>query len=136
MTNLDSSNLVITVDDSKTMRDMVSFTVKELGFDVIAAGDGKEALMILQTQKVALIISDLNMPHMDGLSLLQQIRHGSSVNKKTPVLMVTTEGDKEKVLKAKELGATGWIIKPFSPEKLKAVVQKVCGSSPATAAAQ
>lgn len=126
MTGTPGSNVVMAIDDSKTMRDMVSFTVKRMGYTVMTACDGQEAFDVLKTDKIALIITDWNMPVMDGITLLAKVK-AETVNKSTPVLMVTTESDKEKVIRAKELGATGWIVKPFSPEKLEKVIKKVLG---------
>jgi two-component system, chemotaxis family, chemotaxis protein CheY len=117
---------VLAVDDSKTMRDMVSFTLKSVGFDVIEAEDGKDALNKLGSANVDVVITDLNMPHMDGFELIRNLR-AQSTTKFTPILMLTTEGDDAKKAEGKNAGATGWIVKPFNPEKLVQVVNKVCG---------
>ncbi|NBO17617.1 MAG: response regulator [Proteobacteria bacterium] len=116
----------LAVDDSKTMRDMVSFTLKSVGFDVIEAEDGKDALAKLGGGKVDVVITDLNMPHMNGFELIRSLR-GMAEYKFTPILMLTTEGDDAKKQEGKNAGATGWIVKPFNPEKLVQVVNKVCG---------
>src|SRR5579872_6334063 len=118
---------ILTVDDSKTMRDMVSFTLKNAGFNVIEAGDGADALRILNDQgtRFDLIITDLNMPVMDGFELIESVRANASY-KYTPILMLTTESDTQKKERGKALGATGWIVKPFNPDKLVQVVGKVC----------
>lgn len=116
----------LTVDDSKTMRDMVTFTLKGAGFDVIEAEDGKHALSVLGGSKVDVVITDLNMPNMNGLELIKILR-ADPTHKFTPILMLTTESDDTKKAEGKAAGATGWIVKPFNPEKLVAVVSKVCG---------
>lgn len=119
------SKRALTVDDSKTMRDMVSFTLKNAGFDVIEAEDGKDALSKISGQKVDVVITDLNMPNMNGFELIRALR-GMADFKFTPILMLTTEGDDNKKTEGKQAGATGWIVKPFNPEKLVQVVNKVC----------
>ena len=116
---------VITVDDSRTMREMVSFTLKDAGYNVLEAEDGVHALDVLGGSAADCIITDLNMPNMDGLTLIKKLREGNY--KTTPILMLTTEADENKKLEGKNAGATGWIVKPFNPEKLIAVVKKVCG---------
>lgn len=116
---------IITVDDSKTMREMVSFTLKSAGYDLVEAEDGQVALSLLQKEKVDLVITDLNMPNMDGLTLIRNLR-GMADYKFTPILMLTTEGDAGKKEEGKSAGASGWIVKPFNPEKLVQVVQRLC----------
>lgn len=118
----------LTVDDSKTMRDMVSFTLKGAGFEVKEAGDGKEALVALSGFKPDVIITDLNMPNMNGFELIRALR-ADPAHKFTPILMLTTEGDDTKKAEGKAAGATGWVVKPFAPDKLIAVVKKVCGEA-------
>ena len=115
---------ILTVDDSSTMRQMISFTLKGAGFDVIEAGDGVEALEVAQGKKLSLIITDVNMPRMDGITLVARLRALPQF-KFTPILVLTTESDASMKQKGKEAGATGWIVKPFSPEKLLDVVNKV-----------
>ena len=117
---------VITVDDSKTMREMVSFTLKNAGYDMLEAEDGKHALEVLTGQTVDVIITDLNMPNMNGIELIKALRADARF-KFTPILMLTTESDDNKKGEGKAAGATGWIVKPFNPEKLLQVVQKVSG---------
>lgn len=121
------SKKAITVDDSKTMRDMVSFTLKGAGFEVLEAEDGKAALNVLGNNKVDVVITDLNMPNMNGVELIKNLR-ASPMHKFTPILMLTTESDDSKKSEGKTAGATGWIVKPFNPEKLIEVVKKVCGA--------
>lgn len=117
---------ILAVDDSKTMRDMVSFTLKNAGFEVTEAEDGKDALRVLAGgNKFDLIITDLNMPNMDGFALIDAVRAQPSY-KFVPILILTTESDQQKKDRGKAAGATGWIVKPFNPEKLLQVVNKVC----------
>lgn len=116
---------VLTVDDSKTMRDMVTFTLKGAGFDVIEAEDGVRALVLLAGTKVDLIITDVNMPNMDGVTLVRELRDKAAY-KSTPILILTTESDDAKKQQGRAAGATGWIVKPFLPDKLLQVVSKVC----------
>jgi two-component system chemotaxis response regulator CheY len=117
----------LTVDDSKTMRDMVSFTLKSAGFDVSEAEDGKHALEVIKGQTFDVIITDVNMPNMGGLDLVKELRTKDAF-KFTPILILTTEGDAVKKQEGKDAGATGWIVKPFNPEKLIQVVSKVCSA--------
>lgn len=116
---------VLTVDDSKTMRDMVVFTLKGAGFEVLEASDGVQALSTLNGANVDLIITDINMPNMDGVALIKQLRAKPNF-KSTPILILTTEGSDEKKAEGRAAGATGWIVKPFAPDKLLQVVNKVC----------
>lgn len=118
------AKLALTVDDSKTIREMVSFTLKNEGFEVIEAEDGVQAISVLAGKDVSVIITDLNMPNMDGLELIAKLRSDDKY-KFTPILMLTTEGDASKKEQGKTAGATGWIVKPFNPEKLIQVVNKV-----------
>lgn len=118
---------VMTVDDSKTMRDMVGYTLKEAGYQVLEAEDGVQALNVLGTSKADVVITDLNMPNMDGITLIKQLRAKPEYSA-TPILMLTTEADDEKKANGRQAGATGWIVKPFNPEKLVAVVKKVSGA--------
>ena len=115
---------VLVVDDSVSMRQMVSFTMKEAGFDVIEGGNGQEAISRVEGKAVNLVITDLNMPVMDGMTLIRQLRSKNEF-KFTPILMLTTESQQEKKLEGKAAGATGWIVKPFNPDQLLQVVQKV-----------
>ena len=114
---------VMTVDDSASVRQMVSFTLKNAGYAVIEAVDGKDALAKLQG-KVDMVITDLNMPNMDGISLIKAVR-AQAAYKFIPIVMLTTESQAGRKQEGKDAGATGWIVKPFKPEQLLAVVQKV-----------
>ncbi len=116
---------ILTVDDSKTMRDMVSFTLKGAGFEVVEAEDGAKALDLLTRTAVDAIITDINMPNMDGVTLVQRLRAQQRF-KATPILILTTEGGADKKAQGRSAGATGWIVKPFAPEKLLQVLNKVC----------
>jgi len=116
---------VLTVDDSKTMREMVSFTLRGAGYEVMEAEDGVDALKVLGTASVDLVITDINMPNMDGVTLTRQLRAKPNF-KSTPILILTTEGGEEKKAAGRAAGATGWIVKPFAPDKLLQVVNKVC----------
>ena len=117
---------ILAVDDSASMRQMVSFTLKGAGYDVVEAADGVQALNIAKTRAVNLVITDVNMPNMDGISLIRELR-GLSSYKFTPLLMLTTESSPEKKQQGKAAGATGWIVKPFNPEQLLNTVKKVLG---------
>jgi two-component system, chemotaxis family, chemotaxis protein CheY len=115
---------VLIVDDSVSMRQMVGFTLREGGFDVIEAEHGQDALDKLKAATVDLVITDLNMPVMDGITLIQNLRQQGGMKTK-PILMLTTEGLAAKKEAGKAAGATGWIVKPFDPEKLLQTVAKV-----------
>jgi two-component system chemotaxis response regulator CheY len=117
------SKTIMTVDDSASVRQMVSFTLKNAGFDVIEAVDGKDALTKLKGP-VNMVITDLNMPNMDGITLIKNIRSNPSY-KFVPVVMLTTESQASKKQEGKAAGATGWIVKPFKPDQLLAVVKKL-----------
>jgi two-component system chemotaxis response regulator CheY len=117
---------VMAVDDSKTMRDMVGFTLRQAGFHVSEAEDGQKALTQLRGLAVDLVITDLNMPHLDGVGLIKALRADPKF-RAVPILMLTTESDPAKKLEGKNAGATGWLVKPFNPEKLVELVHRVCG---------
>lgn len=117
--------IALAVDDSKTIREMVSFTLKNAGFDVLEAENGEEGLELLKNNTPNIIISDVNMPKMDGFTFVKALRQLPQL-KFTPVLMLTTENTDDKKAIGREAGATGWIVKPFDPEKLIDVVNKVC----------
>ena len=115
---------IITVDDAATIRRMVSFTLRGAGHEVLEAADGSIALNLLQAQPVDLVITDVNMPNMNGIELTRQLRKLPSFSR-TPVLFLTTESDPAKKAEGRAAGATGWIVKPFSQEQLLAVVAKL-----------
>lgn len=118
--------LIMTADDSASVRQMVSFTLKQSGYDVIEAVDGKDALTKLQSTKVDMLITDLNMPNLDGIGLIKGAR-AIPACKFIPIVMLSTESQDGKKQEGKAAGATGWIVKPFKPEQLLAVVKKVLG---------
>jgi len=117
---------ILAVDDSASMRQMVSFTLKGAGHDVIEASDGVEALKFAQGQAVDLVLSDVNMPNMDGITLCRNLRQLAPY-KFTPILMLTTESTGDKKMEGKSAGATGWIVKPFNPDQLLTTIKKVLG---------
>ena len=117
---------IMTVDDSKTMREMVAFTLTSAGYQVESAEDGQKALSALDSIEVDLVITDLNMPVMDGISLIRSLRANPRY-RAVPILMLTTEGDPGKKAEGRAAGATGWLVKPFSPEKLVELANRVCG---------
>ncbi len=118
--------IIMTADDSASVRQMVSFTLKESGYDVVEAVDGKDALTKLGSQKVDMLITDLNMPNLDGIGLIKGAR-ALPACKFIPIVMLTTESQDSKKQEGKTAGATGWIVKPFKPDQLLAVVKKVLG---------
>ena len=115
---------IISVDDSATMRKMVSFTLKSAGYEVVEAGDGLEALNLLKLRPVDLVISDVNMPNLDGIGFTRQLRSQPAYSR-TPIILLTTESDPAKKSEGRAAGATGWIIKPFTQEQLLAIVSRV-----------
>ena len=117
---------ILAVDDSASMRQMVAFTLKSAGFDVAEAEDGQAALELAKTEKFRLVLADVNMPRMDGITLVKNLRTLADY-KFTPLLMLTTESTPEKKMEGKAAGATGWLVKPFNPEQLVATVQRVLG---------
>lgn len=118
------AKIALIVDDSVSMRRMVAYTLAQAGFDILEAGNGAEALDRLGGQPVQVVITDLNMPVMDGLSLVKEVR-ARPAYRFTPILMLTTESADAKKQEGRAAGATGWIVKPFVPEQLLKVVAKV-----------
>ena len=123
---LNMSKRIMTVDDSASIRQMVSFTLKEAGYEAVEAVDGKDALAKLNGTPINMIITDLNMPNLDGIGLIKGVRANPSY-KFIPIVMLTTESQESKKMEGKQAGATGWIVKPFKPEQLLAVIKKVIG---------
>lgn len=117
---------ILIVDDSNAIRQSISFVLEEAGFAVVPANDGMDAVQKLEGQQFDLVISDVNMPNMDGIALVRHIRQ-TAKHKFTPVLMLTTESQAGVMQEGKAAGATGWIVKPFEQEKLLAVVKKLVG---------
>ena len=120
------AKIIMTADDSASVRQMVSFTLKQGGYEVVEAVDGKDALQKLSGRKVDMLITDLNMPNLDGMGLMRGARALPSC-KFIPIIMLTTESQESRKQEGKAAGATGWIVKPFKPEQLMAVVKKVLG---------
>ena len=116
---------IMVVDDSTSMRKIVTLALASAGHVVIEAADGAEALAKCDTQKVDLFVTDLNMPNVDGIQLTRQLR-ATTPHRFTPILLLTTESKQERKIEGKAAGATGWIVKPFQVEQLLAVVKKVC----------
>ena len=115
---------ILIVDDSESIREVVSFTLENEGFEVLVANDGTDALKFLDGREIDMIITDLHMPEMDGITLIKHVRE-TEAYQRIPILFLTTESQTAKKMEAKEAGATGWIIKPFVPAKLIAALQKV-----------
>ena len=115
---------ILAVDDSASMRQMVSFTLKGAGFDVSEASDGAEALEIAKNDKFDLVLADVNMPNMDGITLTRELRSLPDY-KYTPILVLTTESGGDRKMEGKSAGATGWIVKPFNPDQLLNTIKRV-----------
>ena len=115
---------ILTVDDSRTMRDMLRMALVGAGFRVIEAVDGIDGLHVLEGERPDVIITDINMPNLDGFGFIEAVRDDTAA-RATPILVLTTESDPEKKLRAREAGATGWIVKPFNPEKLVSAIRRV-----------
>ncbi len=120
------SKTILSVDDSASIRQMVAFTLESAGYKVATATDGRDALTRLKAQPADLVITDLNMPNLDGLGLIREIRALPQF-KFVPIVFLTTESEEAKKREAKAAGATGWIVKPFQSEQLVAVVKKLLG---------
>jgi two-component system, chemotaxis family, chemotaxis protein CheY len=119
-----SSRVILAVDDSASMRQMVRFTLESAGYRVVQAVDGVEALDYAKNSAVDLVLTDVNMPRMDGITLVRELR-GLSTYKFTPMLVLTTESGQDTKQRGKQAGATGWIVKPFSPEQLLSTIARV-----------
>ncbi|HEX6398045.1 MAG TPA: response regulator [Steroidobacteraceae bacterium] len=119
---------ILTVDDSTSMRQMVRATLQSAGYDVVEAADGQDALEFARDNAVDLVISDVNMPRMDGITLVHQLRSLPGY-RLTPLLLLTTESSQEKKLEGKRAGATGWIVKPFNPTQLLSTLNKLFGTA-------
>jgi len=115
---------ILAVDDSASMRQMVSFTLRHAGYQVVEAVDGVEALEYARGNVVNLVLTDVNMPNMDGITLVRELRRLESY-RYVPLLMLTTEAGQEKKMEGRKAGATGWLVKPFNPDKLLATIAKV-----------
>ena len=118
--------VVLTVDDSASIRQMVAFTLKSAGYEVVEAVDGEDGLGKAKGRNADLVLTDQNMPKMDGLTLIKTLR-GIPAYSRVPILMLTTESSDAMKAQGKAAGATGWLVKPFDPQKLLEVVKKVIG---------
>lgn len=115
---------ILVVDDSSSVRQVVGITLKGAGYDVIEASDGKDALTKLNGQKVHLIISDVNMPNMDGISFVKEVKKLAAY-RFTPIIMLTTESQEAKKLEGQAAGAKAWVVKPFQPAQMLSAVSKL-----------
>lgn len=118
------SKTILIVDDSSSVRTVVKTTLKGAGYNVIEAVDGKDALSKLTGEKIHLIVSDVNMPNMDGITLVKEVKKLPNY-KFTPICMLTTESEQSKMMEGKAAGAKAWIVKPFQPPKLLDAVSKL-----------
>lgn len=118
------SKIILVVDDSASVRQVVGMTLRGAGYTVVEAGDGQEALSKLDGQKINLVISDVNMPNMDGISFLKEMKKNPNY-KFTPVIMLTTEGSEDKKNAGQAAGAKAWVVKPFKPEQMLQAVAKL-----------
>ena len=118
------AGVILAVDDSASMRQMVNFTLKGAGYDVVQAVDGVEALEYARLHSVDLVLTDVNMPRMDGITLVKELRALPSY-RYTPMLVLTTESSQDRKMQGKQAGATGWIVKPFNPDQLLATIARV-----------
>ena len=116
---------IMVVDDSSSLRQVVSIALKSAGYDVFEACDGKDALAKLTGQKVHLVVSDVNMPNMDGLTFVKEMRKLPAY-KFTPVIMLTTENQESKKAEGQAAGAKAWMVKPFKPDQMLMAVSKLC----------
>ncbi len=115
---------ILAVDDSRTIREMLNHTLKQAGYQVLTAEDGVHGLEVLQTERPDVIVTDINMPRLDGFGFIEAVR-AEGASKATPILVLTTESEPEKKARARAAGATGWIVKPFDPVKLVDAIRRV-----------
>ena len=115
---------ILTVDDSRTMRDMLRMALVKAGFNVVEAVDGEHGLEVLNAGGADVIITDINMPKLDGFGFIEAVREDAAF-RATPILVLTTESDPAKKDRARKAGATGWIVKPFHPDKLVEAIRRV-----------
>jgi len=124
---------ILAVDDSASMRQMVGVTLRAAGYEVVEASDGDEALEYARKHRVDLVLADVNMPRMDGITLIAHLRTLPNYHL-TPLLLLTTESSLERKMQGKQAGATGWMVKPFHPEQLLATLERVLGNQIAVSA--
>ncbi len=117
---------IMTVDDSASMRQMVRFTLRGAGYEVVEAVDGSDALDKMEQHSINLLITDINMPNLDGIGLVRKVREHSAY-KFIPIILLTTESQESKRMEGRAAGATGWIVKPFKPDQLLNVIKRVIG---------
>ncbi|MCR5877630.1 response regulator [Phenylobacterium sp. J367] len=115
---------ILTVDDSRTMRDMLRLALVQAGYTVLQAEDGQHGLEVLDDATPDVIVTDINMPRLDGYGFIEGVR-ADERHRAVPILVLTTESDPEKKQRARDAGATGWIVKPFNPEKLVDAIRRV-----------
>ena len=115
---------VLTVDDSRTILAMLHHTLSNAGFEVLQAQDGQQGLDMLKHESVDVVITDINMPIMDGIEFIKNVR-ATGLHQSLPILILTTETSQDKRDQGKAAGGTGWIVKPFDPEKLISVIHRV-----------
>ncbi len=118
------ARLILTVDDSPSIRLMMKLTLTAQGFEVVQAADGVEALEVARERVADLVLTDINMPRMDGLALIKELR-ALPEYKTVPMLILTTESGQERKQAAKAIGATGWLVKPFNDQQLIATISRV-----------
>ncbi len=118
------SKTILTVDDSRAMRDMLKMALSDAGYDVVQAEDGVHGLEVLEGEAPDVIITDINMPRMDGFGFMEAVREDQRL-RSVPILVLTTEFSPEKKQRARDAGATGWIVKPFDSEKLITAIRRV-----------
>lgn len=115
---------ILIIDDSRTMRDMLRMTLEEAGYEVVAAEDGKRGLALLERERPELVVTDINMPVLDGFGFIEEARRNPA-GRALPILVLTTESSPEKKQRARAAGATGWIVKPFDPAVLIKTIARV-----------
>ena len=121
---MSEAKTILTVDDSRTMRDMLLMTLKDAGYDVVQAEDGEDGLEKLAERRPDAIITDINMPKLDGFGFIEKVREDPA-NVSVPILVLTTESEQDRKDRARAAGATGWIVKPFNPDTLVEAIRRV-----------
>src|ERR1700684_1695760 len=124
------SKTILAVDESAAMRQMVGVTLRAAGYEVIEASDGDEALEYARKHRVDLVLTDVNMPRMDGITLIAPLRTLPN-SPLTPLLLLTTDSSPDRKIQGKQAGATGWMVKPFNPDQLLATLERVLGNQTA-----